>query len=392
MGLRKRLALMLAATMALTVACSSAPKNNASGSGSADEKKPIKIGATIPQTGGDVDAGRLMKNGVELAVEMVNKAGGVNGRQIQIVIQDDQSTNPGSVAALQKILEDKEVVASLSTVRSTQVSAQIPTINEMKVPVLIGGTNYGLTQGQSPWIFRFRPHDGMSAKAMVKFVVEDLKKSKIAVLHSTDAFGNGGRDMVANALKDLNMTLTADQGFNTGEKDFTGVISALKQSGADVIISYIAASTDLGILAKQMKQQGLSLPWVGSPSITGQDALRLAGDALYGTYGVADFNKDANPKAKAFAEAFKAKYGQDPDFYSSWPYDAITVLAEIMKKTPDLKPETLQKALLATKGLEGVEGTYNFDKNGDGLDSYHILQNDNNTFKLVKTIHANAGK
>ncbi|HLN60903.1 MAG TPA: ABC transporter substrate-binding protein [Symbiobacteriaceae bacterium] len=392
--MRKGLAFILAATMALTAACGSAPKESASGSGSgsADAKKPIKIGVTIPQTGGDVDAGRLMKNGVELAVETVNKAGGVNGRDIQLVIQDDQSTNPGSVAALQKILEDKEVVAVVSTVRSTQIAAQVPTINEMQVPVAIGGTNFGLTQGQSQWIFRFRPHDGMSAKAMVKFVVEDLKKSKIAVLHSTDAFGNGGRDMVANSLKELNMTLTTDQGFNTGEKDFTGVISALKQSGADVIISYIAASTDLGILAKQMKQQGLSLPWVGSPSITGQDALRLAGDALYGTYGVADFNKEANPKAKAFAEAFKAKYGQDPDFYSSWPYDAITVLAEIMKKTPDLKPETLRNAILATKGLEGVEGTYNFDKNGDGLDSYHILQNDNNTFKLVKTIHANGGK
>ncbi|MDB4895183.1 MAG: transporter substrate-binding protein [Firmicutes bacterium] len=390
--MRKGFALLLAAVMTLTVACNSAPKNNASGSGSADDKKPIKIGVTIPQTGGDVDAGRLMKNGVELAVDTVNKAGGVLGRQIQLVIQDDQSTNPGSVAALQKILEDKDVVAVVSTVRSTQIAAQIPTINELKVPVAIGGTNFGLTQGQSPWVFRFRPHDGMSAKAMVKFVVEDLKKSKIALVHSTDAFGNGGRDMVVNALKDYNNTLIADQGFNTGEKDFTGVISALKQSGADVIISYIAASTDLGILAKQMKQQGLSLAWVGSPSITGQDALRLAGDALYGTYGVADFNKEANAKAKAFAEAYKAKYNQDPDFYSSWPYDAITVLTELMKTTPDLKPETLQKALLATKGLEGVEGTYTFDKNGDGLDSYHILQNENNAFKLVKTIHANAGK
>lgn len=390
--MRKGLAFILAATMALTVACSSAPKESTSGSGSTDAKKPIKIGVTIPLTGGDVDAGRLAKAGAELAAEHVNKAGGVNGRQIQLVIQDDQSTNPGSVAALQKILEDKEVVAVVSTVRSTQIQAQIPTINEMGVPVAIGGTNFGLTQNQSPWIFRFRPHDGMSAKAMVKFVVEDLKKTKIAVVHSTDAFGNGGRDMVANALKDFKLTIVSDQGFNTGEKDFTGTISALKQSGADVIISYIAASTDLGILAKQMKQQGLSLPWVGSPSITGQDALRLAGDALYGTYGVADFNKEANPKAKAYAEAFKAKNGQDPDFYSSWPYDAVTILAETMKKTSDLKPETLQKALLAIKGLEGVEGTYNFDKNGDGLDSYHILQNDNNTFKLVKTIHANGAK
>lgn len=383
--------LFLALLMIVLVGCSSTPSNSGSTSDNgkkAADNKPIKIGLLLPVTGVNVEAGRFQKQGAQLAADEINKAGGVNGRQIELVVQDEQSTNPGAVAALQKVLEDKDVVAVISSIRSTQIQAQFPTINDAKIPVMIGGTNYGLTHGQSDWVFRFRPHDGMSAKVMVKYVVEELKKSKIAVVHSTDAFGNGGRDMVVDSLKPYNLKIVTDQGFNTDEKDYTGVISALKQSGADVMISYIANSTDLGILAKQMKQQGLNLTWVGSPSITGQDGIKLAGDALIGTYGIADYNMDGSAKSKAYHDAYKGKYNEEPDHYSAWAYDAVSVLAEVMKKAPDLKAETIKNGILAVKGFEGAEGQYNFDKNGDGLDHYHIVQNVNNSFKLVKTIHA----
>lgn len=394
--MRKGFSLLVAVLMVFLAGCggnkssgsSSTPASGSGAAASTDSKKPIKLGLMIPSTGESVEAGRFQKQGAQLAVEQINKAGGINGREIQLVIQDDQSNNPGAVSALQKILEDKDITAVISSIRSTQIQAQFPTINEAKVPVAIGGTNFGLTKGQSEWVFRFRPHDGMSAKVMVKFVVEELKKSKVAVVHSTDAFGNGGRDMVAEALKAYNMKIVTDQGFNTGEKDYTGVISALKQSGADVMISYIANSPDLGILAKQMKQQGLNLTWVGSPSITGQDGLKLAGDALHGTYGIADYNADGSAASKAYWDAYKAKYNENPDHYSAWPYDAVKVFAEVMKKSADLKPDTLRKGLLAIKGYEGAEGQYNFDANGDGLDHYHIVQNENNNFKLVKTIRA----
>jgi branched-chain amino acid transport system substrate-binding protein len=383
--------LFLALIMVVLVGCSSstpAPATSSAGKDPAANTKPIKLGLIIPATGASVEAGRFQKQGAELAVEEINKAGGVNGRPIKLVIEDDQSTNPGAVAALQKLLEDKEIPMIVSSIRSTQIQAMLPTINEAKIPVAIGGTNYGLTHSNSQWVFRFRPHDGMSAKVMVKFVVEELKKTKIAVVHNTDAFGNGGRDMVIEALKPYNLKIVSDQGFNTDEKDFTGVISALKQSGADAMVSYIANSPDLGILAKQMKQQNLNITWVGSPSITGQDGIKLAGDSLNGTYGIADYNADSSPKAKAYQTAYKAKYNnEEPDHYSAWSYDAVTIFAEVMKKNPDLKADALRTALLAIKGFQGAEGEYTFDKNGDGLDHYNIVQNNNNTFKLAKTLH-----
>jgi len=108
------------------------------------------------------------------------------------VLEDDQTTNPGGVAALQKLLEDKEIPMILGSIRSTQVQAMLPTINEAKIPVAIGGTNYGLTHSGSQWVFRFRPHDGMSAKVIAKFLLEELKQKKVAIVHASDAFGNGG--------------------------------------------------------------------------------------------------------------------------------------------------------------------------------------------------------
>jgi len=226
----------------------------------------------------------------------------------------------------------------------------------------------------------------MSAKVIAKFMVEELKLKKVGIVHGSDAFGNGGRDMLVPAVKALGGEVVFVQGYNNQEKDFTAVIQGLKKSGATGLNTYMAFSTDLGIFARQLKQQGAQVTWVGSPSITGIDGRNLAGDALYGTYGVADFNIDATPTSKAFAQAYKAKYKQEPDLYASWCYDAVLVFGEAMKRSTDLKPENLRKAILSIQKFPGAEGEYNFDQNGDGLDHYHIVQNVKGTIVYFKTL------
>jgi branched-chain amino acid transport system substrate-binding protein len=348
--------------------------------------KPIKIGQVIPITGEAAESGKYHRQGAEIAVDKINAAGGIKGRKLALVHEDDQTTNPGAVAAIQKLLEDKEIPMILGSIRSTQVQAMLPTINEAKIPVAIGGTNYGLTHSGSQWVFRFRPHDGMSAKVIAKFMVEELKLKKVGIVHGSDAFGNGGRDMLVPAVKALGGEVVFVQGYNNQEKDFTAVIQGLKKSGATGLNTYMAFSTDLGIFARQLKQQGAQVTWVGSPSITGIDGRNLAGDALYGTYGVADFNIDATPTSKAFAQAYKAKFNQEPDLYASWCYDAVLVFGEAMKRSTDLKPENLRKAILSIQKFPGAEGEYNFDQNGDGLDHYHIVQNVKGTIVYFKTL------
>jgi branched-chain amino acid transport system substrate-binding protein len=347
---------------------------------------PIKVGQIVSITGEGAEAGQYMRWGAELAVEQVNKAGGVQGRPLQLVFEDDKTTNPGAVAALQRLLEDKDITAVLGPIRSTQIQALLPTINEAGLPVMIGGSNYGLTHSGCRWVFRTRPHDGFSAKVIARFALDDLRFQKVAVVHSTDAFGSGGRDQVVQELTKLGHPPVLVQGYNNGEKDFTAVLTAVRQSGADGLVTYMTFSTDVGIMAKQIKQLGIKATWLGSPSITAIDGRKLAGDALFGTYGITDFHVDASPKSKEFAAAYKAKHGGNPDLYAASSYDAVLVLAEGMKKAPDLRPDSVRSAILGIRNFWGAEYVYNFDENGDGLDHYHIVRNDNDAIKLFKTI------
>jgi branched-chain amino acid transport system substrate-binding protein len=347
---------------------------------------PIRVGQVIPVTGEAAESGLYQKYGATLAVEQINKAGGVKGRKLELVQEDDKTTNPGAVAALQRLLEEKEMPAVIGSIRSTQVQAMLPTVKEAGIPFLIGGTNFGLTHQGIPWVFRFRPHDGFSAKVIAKFIFEDLKLKKVAVIHATDAFGTGGRDNVVKALKDLRVEPVLVQGYNNGEKDFTAVLTAVRQSGADGLITYMTFSTDVGIMAKQIKQLGIKAAWLGSPSITAIDGRKLAGDALYGTYGVTDFHADASPKSREFAAAYRVKHGSTPDLYAASSYDAMLVLAEAMRRAPDLRPDSIRTAILGIQNFWGAEYVYNFDDNGDGLDHYHIVRNENDTIRLFKTI------
>jgi len=347
---------------------------------------PVKVGQIVSITGEGAEAGQYMRWGAELAVEQANRAGGIKGRPVQLVFEDDKTTNPGAVAALQRLLEDKEIAGVLGPIRSTQIQALLPTVNEAGLPVMIGGSNYGLTHSGSRWVFRTRPHDGFSARVIAKFAVDDLKFQKIAVIHSTDAFGSGGRDLVVQELTKLGRPPVLVQGYNNGEKDFTAVLTAVRQSGADGLITYMTFSTDVGIMAKQIKQLGIRATWLGSPSITAIDGRKLAGDALYGTYGVTDFHADASPKSREFAAAYRAKHGSTPDLYAASSYDAMLVLAEAMRRAPDLRPDSIRTAILGIQNFWGAEYVYNFDDNGDGLDHYHIVRNENDAIKLFKTI------
>jgi branched-chain amino acid transport system substrate-binding protein len=347
---------------------------------------PIKIGLMAESSGPNAEAGVYQINGAKMALEEINKAGGVLGRQIELRIEDNQSTNPGSVLAVSKLTSGGDLAALIGSVRSTQIQAVAPTVMKTGLPMMIGGTDYGLTHSNNPSIFRARPNDGYSAKVIADYGVNTLKLKKWAIVHSTDAFGNGGKNNLTESLKALGITPVTVQGFTSNSQDFTPIVLAIKQSGADVVSSYIANSTDVGIFAKQLRQLGVKAEWVGSPSLSTDTAMKLAADALHGTYSIADFAVGSSPEAETYAKKYKDKYKMEPDLYSAWSYDAVNVLALAIKNANSTKPDEIKKALHAIKGYKGVEGTYTFDKNGDGLHGYNIVKNEDGKIKFVKHI------
>jgi branched-chain amino acid transport system substrate-binding protein len=346
----------------------------------------IKIGMVAPLTGPGAFSGQLQSQGFKLAVDEVNKAGGILGRQIEAVVEDDQTTNPGAVLAFSKLAGNKDIVAFIGPIRSTQIHAMAPDVLKLGKPVMIGGTDPTLTHMDNPWLFRFRPNDTFSSRVIADFGTNTLSKKKWAIVHSTDAFGTAGMKNLTDALKGLGVEPVLVQGYPNNSQDFTPVALALKQSGADVLGSYMTFEADVAILAKQMRQLGVNITWVGSPSNATTNALKLGGPALYGTYAVVDFNKDSAPPAKNFHAKYEAAYKAAPDIFASWPYDAVHILALAINNSKSLESDKIRAALIAVKGYEGAEGTYNFDKNGDGLHGYNIVKNDNGTIVFDKRI------
>jgi branched-chain amino acid transport system substrate-binding protein len=347
---------------------------------------PIKIGMVAPLTGPGAESGRFQTQGAKLAVDEINKAGGVLGRPLELVIEDDQTTNPGVVLAFSKLAGNADIAAFLGPIRSTQVHAMAPDALKLGKPVMIGGTDPALTHMGNPWFFRFRPNDSYSARVIADYGAKVLGKRKWAIVHSTDAFGTAGMKNLVESLKGMGIEPVLVQGYPNNSQDFTPVALAVKQSGADVMGTYMTFEPDQGIFAKQLRQLGVALTWVGSPTTVTTTALKLAGPALYGSYAVVDFNRDSSEVAKAFAAKYEAAYKSAPDIFGSWPYDAVHVLARAIGETNSLEPEKIRRAILAVKGYGGAEGTYNFDANGDGLHGYNIVKNNNGTIVFDKHI------
>jgi branched-chain amino acid transport system substrate-binding protein len=346
----------------------------------------IKIGMCAPVTGPAAESGGYAIKGAKLALEAVNKAGGILGKQAELIVEDDQTTNPGIVLAFSKLAAEPDIVAFLGSIRSTQVHAMAPDVLKLGKPVMIGGTDPNLTHMGNQWLFRFRPNDSYSGRVIADYGVNTLGKKKWAVLHSTDAFGTAGGKALSAALEKLGSPAVLDQGYANQSQDFTPVVLAIKQSGADILGSYFTFENDLGIFARQLRQLGVNMPWVGSPSIVNITALKLAGPALYGTFGVADYAEESSDAAKTFGKAYRDIAKVAPDNQSSWPYDAINVLAAAINRAGSTDSAKIREAILATQKFPGAEGEYNFDQNGDGLHGYNIVKNEKGTITFDKHI------
>jgi branched-chain amino acid transport system substrate-binding protein len=261
-----------------------------------------------------------------------------------------------------------------------------PDVLKLGKPVMIGGTNPDLTHSGNPWLFRFRPNDNYSGRVIADFGVNTLGKKKWAIVHSTDAFGTAGGKALTDGLAKAGATVVSDQGYANQSQDFTPVVLAVRSSGADVLGTYFTFESDLGIFARQLRQLGVNIPWVGSPSVIAVSSTKLAGPALFGTYGVADYAEDSSDASKNFGKAYRDAYKTAPDNQSAWTYDAITILSAAINKAGSTDPAKIRDNILALKKFAGAEGEYNFDQNGDGLHGYNVVRNEKGTIVYDKHI------
>jgi len=348
----------------------------------------IRIGVGIPITGAFSAEAPYYVNCVKLAEKQINRAGGINGKKLRILIIDNQSTNPGALAALNKAVEQDKVLVFIGPVKSTQILAMSDAVKAYGIPMMLGGTNESITKQGNPWLFRCRVNDGIVAAILVKYIKEELKLTKIGVIYSNEAFGTGGADAIERNAKAQGLKVVARERFNLGDRDFTAQLLALKRAGAEVMVPYSHGVNEVARLTVEYRQLGSPYKYVSPPAIAVKAFLDLSGQAAEGLVGFVDSVPGMNSTNRKFVEAYRKEFNSEPDRQAPWSYDAIYILADAIRKAGEDRNK-IREAILAIKGYEGVLGIYNFNREGEGLSGGPIAIIKNGKPQLVKMVQVN---
>jgi branched-chain amino acid transport system substrate-binding protein len=343
----------------------------------------ILIGMDTPMTGPNAANGALWIKAVKLAQKQINTAGGINGKQIAVIIEDDQSTNPGALAAVNRSIEQDKALALLGPTTSTQILAVSDTIRKAAIPTLVGGSAVAVTRQGNPWLFRVRPDDSIVAQGMVKYIKEDMKLAKIGILHDADAFGSGGADLVEKFAIENGLTLVKREKYAGSDRDFTAQLLSLKTAGAEVMVVYATAGPAIAVIQRQYRQIGSPYKFLGSPTSAQENTLALSKEAAEGLIAMMD--NVPGEALRKYAVDYKKEYNEELNTFAAFDYDGLNILANAIRQGGEDRAR-IREALLATKGHVGVLGTYAFTPNGDSLHTASVVQIENGKPKLLKVV------
>ncbi len=377
-------AAMIAVMLVLTI--SLATPVSAHGLTASQAASPIYIGALVPLTGARANPGgpaTYQMAGAKLALAQINAQGGINGHPLTLVVADDQSTNRGALAALERLVQANHVSAILGPNLSKEIQALTPAIKHAGIPMIIGGQAPILTHEGDPWVFRTRPNQTVEAQVLTAFAVVTLHLTKIALIHANDTAGTGAEAAQLADLHALGVTPVADQSYPNQAADMTAQLQAIKTAGATGLMSEAAFPEDYVLMVRQMQQVGLHLTLIGNPVLVSAPILQKGGPGFYGTYSASDYVAGQSPEAAAFDKASEARYHLPGDFASAYVYDGLNILAQVMRQV-GIAPRAIRQGLLAVTGYRGAEGTYNFDRNGDGLHQDTLVQNVHGQLRIIK--------
>ncbi len=331
---------------------------------------PIKIGVDGPFTGGSSSMGVSMRDGVRLATEEINKAGGVLGRQIVLVERDDEAKNERGVQIAQELINKEKVVATVGYINTGVALASQRFFQEAKIPVMNNVATGSIVTHQfdkepENYIFRNAAHDSIQAPMIVEEAVTRRGYKKVAILADSTNYGQLGREDLEKALKAKGITPVAVEKFNIKDVDMTAQLLKAKEAGAEAVLTY-GIGPELAQIANGMTKLGWKVPMVGSWTLAMANFIDNAGPGGEGARMPQTFIQEpTTPKRKAFIEnfvkTFKPKNNRmDSPVSAAQGYDSIYLLAAAMKQANSTEGPAIKAALEDLKTpVEGVVTTYN---------------------------------
>jgi branched-chain amino acid transport system substrate-binding protein len=325
----------------------------------------IKLGWYGPVSGAAAQDGQEGRSGAELAMEIINASGGLNGKKLEISFADDKSDPKEGANIATMFSSDKDIIGVAGPFNSSVMLAAAPIYNRAKLCDVGWGVTSPFITTAGDYIYRVAATDALEGDFMSKWITDEGLK-KVAIVYENTDYGVGVRDVVRESIKKYGGEIVIEANFVQGQtKDFGSIIASLKQASPDAVMT-ASIYNEGALMITQARDLGFEVPFFGTDGFFSTGFLDLGGSAVEGSRLCGVFYHEVTtPKVKEFIDAYTKKFGKVPGTWAALSYDSIMVFAEAIKKSGAGTRDDIKSALDSLGSWEGVTGAQEFDQNGD---------------------------
>jgi branched-chain amino acid transport system substrate-binding protein len=348
----------------------------------------ILIGEYASLTGSEATFGQSSHNGLVLAVEETNNSGGLLGKKIKLVTEDNQGKPSETQTVVQKLINRDKVVAVIGEVASSRSKAGAPICQTAKIPMITPASTNPEVTTIGDYIFRVCFIDPFQATVMSKFALNSMKVKRVALLiDQKNAYSTGLADNFKKVFTEMGGEIIEEQKYSNGDKDFKAQLTAIKAKNPEAVF-IPGYYTDVNLISIQAREIGLNVPLFGSD---GWESEKLtegkAKDALEGSFFSTHVSSDdPSPQIQGYIKKYREKYGKEPDAMSFLAYDAGMILFDAIKRSGSTEGEKIKNELAKTKNYQGVTGVITINDQRNAVKPAVVLEVKNGKFVYKETI------
>jgi branched-chain amino acid transport system substrate-binding protein len=358
--------------------------------GSSGDK--VRIGVFMSTTGSTANFGISSVNGIKMAADEINAAGGINGKQVELLVQDDRSDASEAATIVTKFVTQDQVNAVIGEVASSRSIAAAPIAQNAKIPMLTpSSTNPEVTK-KGDFIFRSCFIDPYQGAAIAQFAAKTLgAKSAAIMVDRKNDYSTGLEKVISEVFTRFGGKIVATQSYQEGDQDFNAQLTSLKGSNPEVIF-VPGYYNDVGLIAKQARDKGITVPLIGGDGWDSEQLYKIGGTALNGSYFTNHYSPfDTAPNVVKFVNDYKKRYNSTPDALAATAYDAANIMFDAIKRSKSLSGTDIRDALQATNAFPGVTGTVTFNQNRDAVKPIVMIEiKDGGTYAVRERVNVEA--